>query len=75
MKLIQMEFKEGIGWVEGETIEIEETEEDKAMWKEYAKLFCKCEHKDEPEASYVENWMGVNHGWICPHCHMFKQIG
>lgn len=46
--------------------------------KEYQKLYCECnyleKHQEElPE--YVENYNGVSHGWICPKCKKFIQIG
>ena len=47
--------------------------------KEEEKLWCKCGTMDHPEnkveAKYVENYMGVDHGWICPNCGKFVQIG
>ena len=45
---------------------------------EYDKLFCKCDYlKNNPEElpEYVENYKGVKHGWICPECKLFTQIG
>ena len=46
--------------------------------EEYDKLFCKCDylkkHPDE-KPKYVENHKGINHGWICPKCNLFIQIG
>ena len=46
--------------------------------KEYDKLFCKCTYlKENPNSNpkYVENYKGVSHGWICPKCKNFVQIG
>ena len=46
--------------------------------EEYNNLFCKCDYFEKhpninPE--YVEHYKGVNHGWICPKCKHFVQIG
>ena len=46
--------------------------------EEYKKLFCKCNYlKENPNipVEYVENYLGVNHGYICPKCKKFVQIG
>lgn len=45
---------------------------------EYKELFCKCDYLEKhpklnPE--YVENYNGISHGWICPKCKKFIQIG
>lgn len=45
---------------------------------EYSKLFCKCDYLEKhPNENpiYVENYNSVSHGWICPHCKKFVQIG
>ncbi len=46
--------------------------------KEYNNLFCECDYLEKhpklnPE--YVKNYNGVSHGWICPKCKKFVQIG
>lgn len=39
-------------------------------------IWCNCENKEYAmNAIYVEHYKGVNHGWICPHCRKFTQIG
>lgn len=45
---------------------------------EYGKLFCDCKYlKEHPnkQPEYVEHYKGVSHGWICPKCEKFVQIG
>lgn len=57
------------------TVDLDITEEDMVA---YEKLFCDCGYLDthpQMNAIYVENHMGVNHGWICPKCKKFVQIG
>lgn len=54
-----------------ETTEINISEE---ALNEYMALFCNCEEEDD-NPQYVENHMGVNHGWICRKCRKFVQIG
>ena len=57
----------------GETkIDMDVTKEE---MKEYDALFCKCKNPNHDNAKYVENYMGVSHGWICPKCKKFLQIG
>ena len=44
----------------------------------YEDLFCKCnflENNPKKTPKYVENYNGVSHGWICPKCKKFTQIG
>lgn len=44
----------------------------------YSKLFCECDYLEKhPNSStiYVKNYKGVNHGYICPKCKKFSQIG
>lgn len=62
--------------------EIETTEIDldttKEEMEQFGNLFCKCgyleKHPDlHPE--YVENYNNVSHGWICPSCKKYVQIG
>ena len=48
------------------TTEIDLDVTEKEM-EEYNNLFCKCD--------YLEHYKGVNHGWICPKCKHFVQIG
>lgn len=62
--------------------EIETTEIDMDVTQEemdeYNNLFCECDYlKKHPKinAKYVENYNGVSHGWICPKCKKFVQIG
>lgn len=40
-------------------------------------IWCECENREELSeyAEYVEHYKGVNHGWICPECKKFVQIG
>lgn len=45
---------------------------------EYSKLFCKCDYLEKHpniNAEYVEHYKDVSHGWICPKCKHFVQIG
>lgn len=45
---------------------------------EYSQLWCDCNYlKSNPDKQpkYVENYKGVSHGWICPKCKKFIQIG
>ena len=47
-------------------------------FEEYQDLYCECDYLEKhpklhPE--YVENYNGVSHGWICPKCKKFVQIG
>lgn len=47
-------------------------------WEEYGKLFCDCNYLEthpNVNAEYVEHYKGVSHGWICPKCKKFTQIG
>lgn len=56
-------------------IELDATEEE---IREYNDLFCKCnylENHPNINAEYVEHYKGVNHGWLCPCCKLFIQIG
>ena len=60
--------------------EIGETEIDitKEELEEYEALFCECHYLEQhpnSNAEYVEKYNGVNHGWICPKCKKFTQIG
>lgn len=58
-----------------EEIELDISDDD---FNEYLKLFCDCGYiEDNPHISpeYVEGHMGVDHGWICPKCKKFVQIG
>jgi len=51
---------------------------DKEEVKEFCNLFCDCkylENNPDSDAIYVENYNGVSHGWICPKCKKFVQIG
>ena len=44
----------------------------------YNELFCECDYLEKHpnlNARYVENYKGVSHGWICPKCKKFTQIG
>ena len=46
--------------------------------EEYEALFCECHYLEQhpnSNAEYVEKYNGVNHGWICPKCKKFTQIG
>lgn len=50
---------------------------EKDLQKENA-LYCSCNYlENNPgiNSIYVENHLGVNHGWICPSCKKFTQIG
>ena len=56
-------------------LEIDITQEE---LDEYSKLFCNCNYLQEhpnKQAEYVEHYKGVSHGWICPKCKKFVQIG
>lgn len=51
------------------------TEED---LKAYEEKWCECNYLDthpNAQAKYVENYLGERHGWICPSCKKFTQIG
>ena len=54
-----------------ETTEINISEED---MNAFMALFCDCGN-EETNPLYVENHMGVDHGWICRKCRKFVQIG
>ena len=57
------------------TLDIGITEEE---LEEYEKLFCECGYLDKHpnvHATYMEDHLGVDHGWICPNCKKFVQIG
>lgn len=41
--------------------------------QEEADLYCDCGSEAEPY--YRQNYMGVSHGWVCPDCGKFRQIG
>ena len=59
------------------TTEIDLDVTEKEM-EEYNNLFCKCDYLEKHpniNAEYVEHYKGVNHGWICPKCKHFVQIG
>lgn len=50
---------------------------EKDLEKEQA-LYCSCDYLEkhpEKRSEYVKNHLGVNHGWICPSCKKFTQIG
>lgn len=49
------------------------SKEDYEGSQEEAKLYCDCGSDVDPE--YVEDYMGVRHGWVCPDCGKFRQIG
>ena len=42
--------------------------------EEEQKLWCQCGYEGE-DTTYVENYLGVRHGWICPKCKKYVQIG
>ncbi|MNL91121.1 hypothetical protein D3C81_08490 [compost metagenome] len=56
--------------------------DDKYMLKVYGDLlsgakdvvWCRCRYKGKA-LKYVTNYRGQNHGWICPKCKRYKQIG
>jgi hypothetical protein len=44
--------------------------------KKQPNIWCHCNNEEYANnAIYVEDYKGVNHGWICPHCRKFVQIG
>ena len=49
------------------------SKEDYDRFHEDDDLYCDCGSEADPE--YVVNYMGVSHGWICPECGKFRQIG
>ena len=49
------------------------SKEDYDSFHEDDDLYCDCGSETDPE--YVTNYMGVNHGWVCPECGKFRQIG
>ena len=61
------------------------SEEEIKLFEEEQKLFCECDyltnHPEESakyvEAGYEVEGVGVchNHGWICPGCGKFVQLG
>lgn len=53
------------------TIDVDVTEEE---LEEEMKLYCSCDEIDD-NPQYVENHLGVNHGYICRRCKKFIQIG
>lgn len=62
--------------------EIETTELDMDITQEemdaYNDLFCECDYLEKHPnvcTKYVTNYMGVSHGYICPKCKKFNQIG
>lgn len=57
------------------TTEVETTQE---KLNAYRELFCECDYLEKhPNVCtiYVKNYKGVNHGYICPKCKKFTQIG
>lgn len=60
-----------------ETTTLNMSEDFDELVKEEEKLWCDCGGVDNPdvEKKYVEDYMGVDHGWICSNCGKFVQIG
>lgn len=58
------------------TIQMDEEFLEQAQ-KEEKDLWCNCGGADNPniEKEYVEDYLGVDHGWICTKCGKFVQIG
>ena len=56
---------------------IELSSEMEELLEEEEDLWCDCGGAEDPniEPEYVEDYMGVSHGWICPNCGKFVQIG
>lgn len=57
-----------------EKMEIPLTKEIKKELKRIDKLSCKCEKPDDCP-SFVKNYKGVSHGYICKKCGKFVQFG
>lgn len=57
--------------IEEHVVSLDITEEELEAEKE---LFCTCDQPDK-SPDYVENYLGVSHGWICKKCGKFVQIG
>ena len=59
------------------TVTLNMSKEFEEQAKEEEKLWCKCSNTKESveDAEYVENYLGVKHGYICPKCKKFVQIG
>ena len=63
-------------WVEdtgNNTFVFHLSKEDYEAAQKEAELYCDC--GSTADSIYVEDYMGVNHGWICPDCGKFRQIG
>lgn len=46
--------------------------------EEYQNIWCDCDYLEkhpEKNAEYIENYLGTSHGWICPNCKKYVQIG
>ena len=75
-----MEFSLRIERTDGEVEETKVnlkgvTEED---LKAYNEKWCECDYlatHPNAQTKYVENYLGERHGWICPSCKKFTQIG
>lgn len=56
-------------------VEVDMPKEFDERAKEEEKLWCRCGYETDGDAEYVEDYLGVDHGWICPKCQKFVQIG
>lgn len=64
----------------GEVLETTQVEMDysKEELEAFYDLFCECDYLDnnpKVQPKFVTNYKGVSHGWICPKCRKFVQIG
>lgn len=70
-----MDFEVTIDGLGTTTANVDITEEE---LNKYEDLICKCNYLEthsNAQPKYVKNYLGVSHGWICPHCKKYVQIG
>ena len=75
---IHVAYQDENGNITESDIQLDLTPEEEEFFKESEKLYCKCDYLEKhPRANekYVENYKGVNNGYICPGCKKFIQIG
>lgn len=41
----------------------------------YTKIWCNCKNPDRNNLIYKKNYLGVNHGYVCPKCKKYVEIG
>ena len=64
--------------IKGKKIGVTDIDITEEELKEYNNIFCECDYLEKHSKlnpKYVKNYNGVSHGWICPKCKKFVQIG